>query len=67
MVRYLNGGQKTGLKKLVHGPKCQVLEWSAKSCDLPFEYQTVSGIQMVTVVCPAQYFKIEKVERDMDF
>ena len=26
MVRYLNGGLKTGLKKTVYGPKCLVLE-----------------------------------------
>ena len=30
---YLNGGLKTGLKNPVYGPKCLVLEWSAKSCD----------------------------------
>ena len=33
MVRYSNGGLKTGLKKPDYGPKCSVFEWSAKSCD----------------------------------
>ena len=33
MVRYLNGGLKTRLKKPVYGPKCLVFEWSAKSLD----------------------------------
>ena len=34
MVRYSNGGLKTGQKNPVYGPKCPVLKWSAKSCDL---------------------------------
>ena len=43
MVRYSNGGQKTGLKKPVaqdnglvtpdYGPQCLVFKWSAKSRD----------------------------------
>ena len=31
MVRYLNGGLKTVLKKSAYGPKFPVFEWSAKS------------------------------------
>ena len=33
MVRYSNGGLKTGLKKPVYCSKCLVFEWSIKSCD----------------------------------
>ena len=33
MVWYSNGGLKTGQKKPVYDPKCQVFEWSTKSHD----------------------------------
>ena len=48
---YSNGDLKTGLKKTDYGPRCTVFEWSTKSSDIPFEYQTpiLSGIQMIPV------------------
>ena len=63
MVRYSNGGLKTGLKKsVVYVPKCLVFEWSPKSHDFTIripETHTVQysddssiqvfSIQMVTV------------------
>ena len=30
VVRYSNGGLKTGLKKPVYGPKCPVFKWAIK-------------------------------------
>ena len=64
MVRYWNGGLKTGLKKACLWSKCPVFESSAKSCDFTIwildthtvQYSDESsihvfGIQMVTVFC----------------
>ena len=45
MVWYSNVGLKTGLKKPVYGPKCIVLEWSAKSHD--FTILIPDNLQMV--------------------
>ena len=67
MVRYSNGGLKTGLKKLVTDQKCPVFEWSAKSRDFTIGipdthtvwYSDESGIQMVTV------FHLFQYERDL--
>ena len=68
MARYSHGGQKSGLKKLVYGPKCPVFKWSAKSrhfnISIPDSHAVlyfdesgiqVIGIQLVTVqnVLPA--------------
>ena len=57
MVRYSNGGQKTGLKKPVYGPKCPVFEQSVKSCDFTIWipdthtvwYSDESGIQVFSI------------------
>ena len=63
MVKYSNGGLKTGLKNPVYGPKCTEFKWSAMSHDFNIwipETHTVRysdessikvfGIQMVTIV-----------------
>ena len=58
MVRYSNGGLKTGLKKPEYGPKCPVFKWSTKLCDLTIwipdihsvQYSDESGIHIITVI-----------------
>ena len=62
MVRYLNGGLKTGLKKPVYGPKCPAFKWSAKSCDFTIQTPILSGIQTnlcirCYCVCATNYSK----------
>ena len=32
-IQISNGCLNTGVKKPINGPKCLVIEWSAKSCD----------------------------------
>ena len=54
VVWYLNDGLKTGLKKPVNGPICQLFKWCAKSQDLTISILDTNSvsIQMVTVFKP---------------
>ena len=71
MVRYSNGGLKTGLKKACLSP---VFEWSAKSLDFTFWipdthtvwYSDQSGIQVFGIQMVIVCFILFQVERDAE-